>query len=265
MTDEELKQQVDRLAVIQEETFRHIEARQAETDLFMNETFRRIEARQAETGRFMNETFRRMDTERAKTDRFMNETFRRMDTERAKTDRFLKEISREAEIERAKTDRFIKTLGKQVGDLGNKFGSFTEGLALPAMMRLLSQRFKMDIILPGPLARKNGRSLELDLVGYSRQEHGDAYIVEIKSRVREDELRQVLNSLRGAPKFFPELKDKRLYGIVVAVEIAEGMKQRVLSAGLYLVLPHDDTFKLAVPRGFKPKVFHDGSKRHDTR
>jgi hypothetical protein len=178
----------------------------------------------------------------------------------AETDRFLKEISRKAETERAETDRSIKILNKQMGELGRKFGGYTEGLAMPAMEKILRRRFKMDLISPHVRAHLNGRSLELDLLGYSRQEHSDAYIVEIKSRCDEEDLQQVLNTLQQAPTFFPQLKDKRLYGIVVAVEIPENMRRRVLKAGLYLALPHQDTFKLAVPRGFKPKVFYDGTQ-----
>ena len=45
------------------------------------------------------------------------------------TDLQLKEVSQAQK----KTDRQLKELGKQIGGLGSKFGSFTEGLALPSM------------------------------------------------------------------------------------------------------------------------------------
>jgi hypothetical protein len=180
------------------------------------------------------------------------------------TDEELKEIVNRLAVIQEETFRQIradqKALNKQLGELGRKFGGYTEGLALPAMEKLLRRRFKMDIISPHARAHLNGRSLELDLLGYSRQERGDAYIVEIKSRFQEEDLQQVLNTLQEAPTFFPPLKDKRLYGIVAAVDIPENMRRRVVKAGLYLALIHDDTFKLAVPRGFKPKVFYDGTK-----
>jgi hypothetical protein len=171
------------------------------------------------------------------------------------------ETFRRIEAEQAETGRFLKEVGRQLGDIGRKFGGYTEGLAIPSIKKLLHERFKMDVVGERLLARKNGRSLELDAFGLSNQEHGDAYIVEIKSRVGEDEFQQVLSTLREAPKFFPQFRDKRLYGIVVAVDIPQNMRQRILRAGLYLMVPHDDTFELAVPRGFKPKVFYDGTKR----
>jgi hypothetical protein len=196
-----------------------------------------------------------MEERRAETDRRMEadraEFEGRMEADRA-------EFERRMEERRAETDRFLKSIGKQVGELGNKFGGFTEGMALPAMQKLLRRRFKMDLILPRACAHKNGRMIELDLLGLLNKEGGDAYLVEIKSRFQEEDLQQILDSLREAPSFFSLLKGKRLYGIVAAVDIPKNMQRRVLKAGLYLALVHDDTFKLAVPRGFKPKAFHSG-------
>jgi hypothetical protein len=178
------------------------------------------------------------------------------------TDQELREAIAQLVKSQAETERFLKEVGRQLGDLGRKFGGYTEGLAMPSIKKLLHQRFKMDVVTERATARKNGRSLELDALGLSNQEHGDAYIVEIKSRVGEDELQQTLNTLREAPKFFPQLKGKRVYGLVVAVEAPKNMRRRILNAGLYLMLAHDDTFELAVPRGFKPTIFYDGTKRH---
>jgi hypothetical protein len=184
------------------------------------------------------------------------------------TDKELKETINRLAVIQEETFRQIradqKALNKQMGELGRKFGGYTEGLALPAMKKILRQRFKMDVITERSLAHKNGESLELDMLGFSNKEYGDAYIVEIKSRFREDEFQQVLNTLQEAPKFFPQLRDKRLYGIVVAVDIPESMRRRVVKAGLYLALPHDDTFKLAIPRGFRPVSFYDGTQRRRT-
>jgi hypothetical protein len=247
MTDEELKELVKNLIEGDRANIdRRIEAERARTESW-------IEAERARTESWI-------EAERARTESLI-------EAERAKTESLIENdrarIDRLIEAEREKTDRFIKALNKQMGELGRKFGGYTEGLAMPAMQKLLRRRFKMDVTSPHARAHRNGRSLEVDLLGYSRQEGGDAYVVEIKSRFDEEALQQVLNTLQEAPKFFPPLKDKRLYGIVAAVEVPENMRRRVLKAGLYLALVHDDTFKLAVPRGFKPKVFYDGTKgRH---
>jgi hypothetical protein len=159
--------------------------------------------------------------------------------------------------ERSKeTDKQIKELGKQIGGLGNKFGGFTEGMAFPSMQRILMEKFKMEYISPRVTMRKNGDTLELDVLAYSDGEINAVYVVEVKSRLRTEELNEILENLKRFPKFFPEHKNKALYGIVAAVDVPEQMKKKVLDAGLYLALIRDDTFQLDVPEGFQPKKFN---------
>jgi hypothetical protein len=54
---------------------------------------------------------------------------------------------------------------------------------------------------------------------------------------------------------FPEHKDKKLYGIIAAVDMSEILKQRVLSAGFYMARIQDETFSLDVPDDFQAQCF----------
>ncbi len=44
------------------------------------------------------------------------------------------------------TDRITQRNAKLIGDLGNKFGSFTEGMTFPAMEKILRERFGMTTV-----------------------------------------------------------------------------------------------------------------------
>jgi len=44
------------------------------------------------------------------------------------------------------TDRRFEELGKEIGGLGRKFGWFTEGMVLPSMERILTEKFEMEYI-----------------------------------------------------------------------------------------------------------------------
>ena len=88
------------------------------------------------------------------------------------------------------TDRQIKELGKQIGGLGAKFGSFTEGLALPSMEKILRQRFGMEVVSPSVRVSKEGQHLEIDVLAYTNGNLNIAYIVEVKSHAREDSITQ---------------------------------------------------------------------------
>ncbi|WP_217807272.1 DUF3782 domain-containing protein [Methylomagnum ishizawai] len=53
------------------------------------------------------------------------------------------------------TDCRLKKLGKQISSLGEKFGSFIEGLVLPSMQKILNERFGMQIVSPSVRAYTN--------------------------------------------------------------------------------------------------------------
>lgn len=171
----------------------------------------------------------------------------------------LAEVQKRSEEERrretAKTGRFLRELGRQLGGLGDKFGSFTEGMAFPSMRKLLEKRFHMKVVAPRVHARREGRSLEIDVLAYSNAEINEVYVVEVKSHLREDGLEQMKNILHEFRDFFPEHADKKVYGILAAVDAPEDVRARVLREGIYLARIHDEEFELDVPKDFKPRAF----------
>jgi len=174
------------------------------------------------------------------------------DRQLKETDRQLKETDRQLKEQLKETDRQLKELGKQIGGLGAKFGSFTEGLALPSMETILRQRFGMEIISPSVRASKGGQHLELDVFAYANGYLNTAYIVEVKSHVREDSITQLKSILQRFRTFFPEHQDKKLYGILAAVDMSPELRQKTLEEGLYVAQIHDEVFELDIPENFQP-------------
>jgi hypothetical protein len=175
-----------------------------------------------------------------------------------RTERLLEEAAEErrnTERMLQATDRQIKELGRQIGGLGEKFGGFTEGMAYPSMQKILRQRFGVDAIFLRATSRNNGRTMELEVLAYSHSEDKPVYIVEVKSHLREDGLQQMLQTLRDFRGFFPEHEDRKVYGILAAVDIPEKLRERVLEKGIYLARIHDDVFEVQVPEGFQPRAF----------
>jgi choline kinase len=179
-------------------------------------------------------------------------------TAQKETDILLKEVSQQqkenAEQQKA-TDRQLKELGKQIGGLGAKFGSFTEGLALPSMETILGQRFGMEVISPSVRVSKGGQHMEIDVLAYANGELNTAYIVEVKSHAREDSITQLKSILQRFRIFFPEHKDKQLYGILAAVDMSSDLRQKTLEAGFYVARIHDEVFELDTPENFQPQGY----------
>jgi hypothetical protein len=158
----------------------------------------------------------------------------------------------EADIER-------KELRQQIGGLHNKFGSFTEGLLLPSVKKVLSEDLGLEHVSERTKSNRKieGKKtfMELDAFGYSNGSENIACIAEIKSHLREDGIEQILRQLQDFPAFFPNHADKRLYGLIAAVDAPDSLKERVWKEGLYLILVHDDTAALTLPQGFVPKNY----------
>ena len=175
--------------------------------------------------------------------------------EQEKTDKQLKELGKQADKRQKQTDKQLKELGKQIGGLGRKFGSFTEGLALPSMQKILQEQFKMEVISPSVRVKKSGREIEIDVLAYANSQINEVYVVEVKSHLREEGIIQLQTMMDNFRFFFPEHQDKTLYGILAAVDMSAQLKAKVLSLGFYSALIKEDIFCLDVPVDFKAKAY----------
>ena len=170
----------------------------------------------------------------------------------------LKEVSqaqKETDLQQKETARQIKELGKQIGGLGSKFGSFTEGLALPSMEKILRQRFGMEVVSPSVRASKEGKHMEIDVLAYTNGNLNIAYVVEVKSHAREDSITQLKIILQRFRDFFPEHKDKQLYGILASVDMSPELRQKTLQEGFYVARIHDQVFEIDTPENFQPQSY----------
>ena len=185
------------------------------------------------------------------TDKQLKQT----DLQQKETDKQLKQT----DLQQKETDRQLskqmKELGKQIGGLGQKFGSFTEGLALPSMQHILQKRFNMDVISPSVRVRKEGMDIEIDVMAYANNDINEVYIVEVKSHLREEGITQLQNIMNNFRRFFPEHKDKKVFGIIAAVDMSTELKARLLSLGFYAAKIKEDIFSLDVPNDFKAKAY----------
>ena len=231
MTDREYRELLAELARKEAES-------RAEIDRLLKETSRQIQesrASQAETNAQVNAQIQELRASQKETDRQQKETDRQID----------------------KLGKRIREQGKNIGGLGEKFGSFTEGMAFPSMERVLRNRFKMEYVSPRVMKRKNGKTMELDVFAYSNSRSNEAFVVEVKSHLREDGYDRLLQVLRDFPQFFWEHRDKRLFGILACVDAPEHLERRVLQSGIYLAKIHDETFRIQVPDGFVPKSYQN--------
>jgi len=155
----------------------------------------------------------------------------------------------------ADTAKLAKENQRMLGELGNKFGSFAEGMALPSMEKILEEQFGLTNFFPRAKIKRNGQIIEIDALAYANGEINVAVIVEIKSHLKGKDVEQVLKIMDRFVEFFPEHKSKKRYGIIAYIDASEEGKNLAIKKGFYLANIHDEIFEMKTPLGFIPKDF----------
>ncbi len=198
---------------------------------------------------------RETDRQLKETDRQLKETDPQLRQQIKETDRQLKETDRQLKETDQQLRKQLKELGKQIGGLGAKFGGFTEGMAFPAMSKILTEEFGMEVVTPRVKVRKGSQTLELDVLAYANSERNAAYIVEVKSHLRSSGIAQLRDIMERFRQFLPEHGDKALYGMLAVVDAPDDVRQEALESGFYLAGIHDEQFLLETPDNFQPKCW----------
>ena len=190
------------------------------------------------------------DEERRRAD----EKLRRAEEERrrAEEERLRVAMSADDAKRKAANDRMLRELGRKIAGLGDKFGYFTEGMALPSMEKILKRQFGITKIAPRMQVEQDGRNLEFDVFGYSTGDPNRVVIVEIKSRVEYDAIKQLGNQIHTMRDIMPEHRDKEVIGILAGVHWDPGIDEQARKAGFHTARIRNDVFTLTSPPDFKP-------------
>nr|VFJ93550.1 MAG: hypothetical protein BECKLFY1418A_GA0070994_103233 [Candidatus Kentron sp. LFY] len=180
-----------------------------------------------------------------------NAGIRELRASQRETDRQMQETDRQMK----ETDLQIKELGRQIGGLGRKFGGFTEGMAYPSMKRLLRKRFHMETITPRVEISRNGKHMELDVLGYSNGKGNRVVVVEVKSRLTPEGIDRMERTMTRFDEFFPEHREKRRFGMIAAVDFSPNVELQARRRGFYLARIQDELFVLQSPESFEPRYF----------
>ncbi|CAK0754012.1 hypothetical protein WCLP8_2530010 [uncultured Gammaproteobacteria bacterium] len=97
-----------------------------------------------------------------------------------------------------------------------------------------------------------GRRIEIDLLVVNT----DAVVlVEVKSKLAIDDVRDHLTHMSEFKEFFPEYADKRAIGAVAAMIIEESVGRFAINQGLFVIEQAGDTLRMANDEGFKPRTW----------
>lgn len=126
------------------------------------------------------------------------------------------------------------------------------GTALDAMRHVLEERFGATNSFLGVIARRAGRWMRVDAFAYSPSV---ACVVDIRERLTAGSPEQLLQVLEDFRHFFPEHRNKTVFGILAFADAPEDVRDQALDAGIYLAHIRNGRFEIQVPPDFRPRAF----------
>ncbi|HAT49259.1 MAG: DUF3782 domain-containing protein [Nitrospirae bacterium] len=181
------------------------------------------------------------------------------DTDRRfkETDRQMQETARqmkETDLKIQETDRIVKEVSKKIGALGSRWGEFVEGLVAPACETIFAERgipiHKVSRRVKAKLS--GGRHMEIDVLVVNT----DAVaLVEVKSVLTVEAVREHLARLSEFKDFFLEYADKRVFGAVAGIVIEEDADRFAMNKGLFVIVQSGDTLRIANEPEFQPRAW----------
>ncbi|MBF0162274.1 MAG: DUF3782 domain-containing protein [Magnetococcales bacterium] len=143
-------------------------------------------------------------------------------------------------------------MSRNIDRLGGRLGEFVEGLVAPACKTLFAQwgipvhkvTRRVDADLPG------GRHMEIDLMVINTD---TIALVEVKSKLTVEDVREHLSRLAEFKAFFREYADKKIIGAVAAMVMEENVCRFAIHNGLFVIEQSGDTLRMANDKAFQPK------------
>ena len=205
------------------------------------EILHRLAVRSEETDRIVQETSQQMK----ETDRIVKETSQQM----KETDRKMKETDRKMK----ETDRKLKEVTTAIGRLGNRLGQFVEEMVRPTVVRLFQERgIEVHQVHSRLDVERDGDAMEIDMLVVNTT---DAILVEAKSELRIDDIKEHIERLARFKKLCPQYAGFRVMGAVAAMVVSEEAARHAYRQGLFVLGQRGDTMVIRNDAKFQPRIW----------
>jgi hypothetical protein len=140
----------------------------------------------------------------------------------------------------------------------SQWGKLLEALVKPGALDLFRTRgIQVREVFERGKSRQNGETMEIDLLLVDADE---VVVVEVKSTLKVDDVRDFAERLPRFPEFFPHYAQHHIYGAVAGLDIAEGADRFAYKQGLFVLrMEGTGLVKIVNDAAFKP---HDFSHQH---
>lgn len=177
--------------------------------------------------------------------------FKETDAQFKETDVKFKETdARMARLQQETTEN----LNRLEAMFGSQWGKMLEALVQPGVLRLFLDRgIPVRRLHQRSQSQVDGDTMEIDLI---LEDETDIIVVEVKSTLHVDDVRDFLTDLDEFPRFFPRFAGYRIFGAVAALSVEEGADRFAYRKGLFVVsVTGDGLVSIKNNESFQPRDF----------
>ncbi len=152
------------------------------------------------------------------------------------------------------TDREIDKTRKMVAGISDSLGLFAENMVAPSIIKLFQERgIDLDRYYSRAKSRKvEGRRIEIDVIATNDDY---AVAIEVKTRLKVDDIRDFVEKLRYFRSYYPEYEEKIIYGAIAGMSIEEEADVYAERMGLFVLGQSGENIKIYNSKDFTPKEF----------
>lgn len=155
------------------------------------------------------------------------------------------------------TDQKFKETDKKLNKLERLFvsqwGKLVESLVEGDIISILNQRgIEVTDTIKRRSGRRDGVDYEFDIIAINGTE---IVIVEVKTTLRPEDIRDFLKKLKYAKTWMSEYTDKRVYGAVAFISEDAGTAAMAEKNGLFVIRATGDSASIVNNDNFVPKIW----------
>jgi hypothetical protein len=145
----------------------------------------------------------------------------------------------------------ITQLTEIVRALTDKWGKFVEYILAPGIPVVFQKRgIPIHTTFQRVKRNLNGENIEIDILGVNEEY---VLLVEVKSTLGVDGVKQHLKNIAKFKRFFPEYASKKIIGAVAGIEITSDADDFAVSQGFFVLGQSGEAVTLLNDEKFKPR------------
>lgn len=162
-----------------------------------------------------------------------------------------REQMKETDKKIAQMTENVNRVSKDIDALKDKWGRFVEYILAPGIPKAFQER-GIPIYRTSQRSKstRNGETMEIDIIGVNSEY---VLVVEVKSTLGVDDVKEHLETIAKFKNFFPEYKDRKVLGAVAGIEITGKADRYAYQHGLFVLGQTDDTVTILNDDKFRPK------------